>query len=89
MPEVIYNLFAYTDGKIILHIGIVPYKIIDEGSDEDKVDFLRERCLVDHVDAYKACIVSPEITLAAFNSKHRVGIRISIQPKPIYSVHIQ
>lgn len=78
MPEVIYNLYAYTDGKIISHIGIVPYKIIDEGADEDKFDFLRERCRIDHVDAYKARIVSPEITLAAFNSKHRMGAALDI-----------
>ena len=51
MPEVIYNLFAYTDGEVISYLGIVPYKIVDEGSDEDKFDFLRERCLIDHVDA--------------------------------------
>jgi len=78
MPEVIYNLFAYTDGKVLTHLGIVPYTIVDEGSDEDKIDFLRERCLIDHVDAYKARIVSPETTLAAFYSKHRLGTVLSL-----------
>jgi hypothetical protein len=75
---VIYNLFAYTDGKIISHVGIMPYKIVDDSSDEDKLGFLKERCLVDHVDAHKARIVSPEITLNAFNSKHRMGTAIEV-----------
>lgn len=73
MTEVIYNLFAYTDGKIISHLGIVPYNFAENSSDEDKIVFLQERCLIDHVDAYKARIVSPEITLDAFYSKHRLG----------------
>lgn len=73
MSEVIYNLFAYTDGKIISHLGIVPYNFADNSSDENKIAFLQERCLIDHVDAYKARIVNPKITLKAFYSKHRLG----------------
>jgi hypothetical protein len=78
ISEVIYNLFAYTDGKTITDIGISQYKIVDEGSDEDKFDFLRERCLVDHAKAHKARIVSPEITLENYFSKHRLGTALEL-----------
>lgn len=73
MPETIYNLFAYTDGSRIHTIGIHPYDIADEAPDETKLTFLKERCLVDHANAYQARIVSPVITPAEFMAKHRLG----------------
>jgi hypothetical protein len=78
MSEVIYNLFAYTEGKTITDLGIVHYKIVEEDSDENKIAFLRKRCLIDHVDAYKARIVSPEITLENYFSKHRLGTALEL-----------
>jgi hypothetical protein len=73
MPETIYNLFAYTDGSRIHTIGIHPYEIAHEATDESKLTFLKERCLVDHVNAYQARIVSPVITPTEFMAKHRLG----------------
>lgn len=73
MPEIIYNLFVYTDGKIITDLGIVQYKIVEDGSDEKKIDFLRARALLDHINAYKAKIISPEISMESYFSKHRLG----------------
>lgn len=73
MSEVIYNLFAYSDGKIISHIGIVSYKVDSEDSDDNKLNFLKKRSSIDHIDAYKARIVSPEITLDDFALRQRKG----------------
>jgi hypothetical protein len=78
MPETIYNLFAYTDGLRIHAIGIHPYKIAGEVSDESKLSFLKERCFTDHVSAYQTRIVSPVITLAEFTAKHRLGTALHL-----------
>lgn len=78
MAETIYNLFAYSDGKNITHLGIESYNIVDDGTDEEMFEFLRERCLIDHATAYKAKIVSPELSLGAYLSKHRLGTALDI-----------
>ncbi len=77
MSEVIYNLFAYSDGKIISHVGIKSYEM-DDDSDNNKINFLQKYSSVDHVDAYKARIVSPEITLDDFKLKQRNGKAIEL-----------
>ncbi|MGZ4958705.1 MAG: hypothetical protein ACXV7J_05595 [Methylomonas sp.] len=78
MAEVIYNLFVYTDGKIITDLGFVQYNIVEDGSDEKKIEFLRARALLDHGEAYKAKVVSPEINLESYYSKHRLGTAIAM-----------
>ncbi|CAD6873630.1 hypothetical protein [Methylomonas fluvii] len=78
MPEVIYNLFVYTDGKIVTDLGFVQYNIVEDGSDEKKIEFLRARALLDHGGAYKAKVVSPEINLESYYSKHRLGTALAM-----------
>lgn len=78
MSEVIYNLFVYTDGKIVTDLGFVQYKIVEDSSDEKKIEFLRARALLDHGSAYKAKVVSPEINLESYYSKHRLGTAIAM-----------
>jgi hypothetical protein len=78
MTEVIYNLFAYTNGAIITDLGIDQYKIIDQGSDSEKLKFLRERALLDHATAYKARIVEPILTCAQFRAKERLGMTLAV-----------
>ncbi len=78
MSETIFNLFAYSDGRVITHIGIRDYPLAEEGSDDRNIAFLQQRCRFDHVDAYKARIVSPEITVGAFQAKHRLGTAIQM-----------
>jgi len=73
MAETIYNLFVYTDGKIITHLGIEQYKIVDDPTEEAMIEFLKERALNDHETAYKAAIVKPTVTLDAYQAKQRVG----------------
>lgn len=78
MSETIYNLFAYTDGSRIHSLGIHPYKLAEEGGDDSKLDFLKERCLVDHAHAFQARILSPVITPAEFLTKHRLGTALAL-----------
>lgn len=78
MAEVIYNLFVYTDGKIVTDLGFAQYNIVDDGSDEKKIEFLRSRALLDHGSAYKAKVVSPEIDMESYYSKHRLGTAIAM-----------
>lgn len=78
MAEVIYNLFVYTDGKIVTDLGFAQYNVIDDGSDEKKIEFLRSRALLDHGRAYKAKVVSPEIDMESYYSKHRLGTAIAM-----------
>ena len=78
MPELIYNLFVYSDGKVVTDLGIVQYKIVEDGSDEKKLDFLRRRAFLDYESAYKAKVISPEITAEIYFSKHRLGTAIEM-----------
>jgi hypothetical protein len=73
MTEEIYNLFVYSDGETISHIGMSSYQARIEDSDEEKCKFLQERSLLDHVDAYKVPLESPRMTLATLNIKRRKG----------------
>lgn len=73
MPETIFNLFVYTDGELVTDLGIESYDIIDAPTDETKLEFLRERALIDHRTAYKGRIVSPILTYSEYIAKVRVG----------------
>jgi hypothetical protein len=78
VPETIYNLFVYTDGKVIKDLGIERYRLAEDGSDLQKIAFLQERALIDHATAYKARLVSPVITSEEFRAMQIAGVPLEL-----------
>lgn len=77
MAETIFNLFLFVSGELITSIGIEPYKIVDDASDQQMKTFLRERSQLDHSRAYAAKLLTP-LSLESYRSKERLGTNLAL-----------
>ena len=73
MAGMIYNLFVYSDSRRVTDLGIMAYPDREEAPEEELLEFLHERSVVDHAQACKVRMTGQEVALEDFYERQWQG----------------